>query len=107
MVMDKSECIAAIRRVFARHGVVLRAEIFGSVARGMAGPASDVDLIVSYQDTASIYDESALRTDLEAALGVPVSLVDAEIVERPRSPAHKLFADAVKADREVVYERPS
>ncbi|MEO0561115.1 MAG: nucleotidyltransferase family protein [Chloroflexota bacterium] len=49
--------------------------VFGSVARGEATSASDVDIIVSFHEGASLFDLSGLRLDLEALLGCKVDLL--------------------------------
>ena len=46
-----------------RHARNIR--LFGSQARGEAGPDSDVDLLVSFDETASLLDQVALMYDLE------------------------------------------
>lgn len=48
---------------------------FGSVARGEAGPESDVDLLVTFPDNRSIFDLVELWLDLKDLLGCNVSLV--------------------------------
>ncbi len=49
--------------------------VFGSVARGEATPGSDVDLLVKFEDWASLYDVSGLKQALEELLGCGVDLV--------------------------------
>ena len=50
-----------------RHGVV-RASVFGSVARGEATETSDVDFLVEFESGRSLLDLSGLRLDLAGAL---------------------------------------
>ncbi|MCC6802244.1 MAG: nucleotidyltransferase family protein [Anaerolineae bacterium] len=57
----------------ARHGAY-NVRVFGSVARGEATPDSDIDLLVSFQKDASIYDISGLWQDLQELLGNRVDL---------------------------------
>jgi len=53
--------------------------VFGSTARGEAGPDSDVDLLVSFSRTASLLDDhAALVVELEDILGCRVDVVDEE-----------------------------
>ena len=52
--------------VVKRHARNIR--LFGSQARGEAGPDSDVDLLVSFDETASLLDQVALMYDLEDLL---------------------------------------
>lgn len=49
--------------------------VFGSIARGEATPESDVDLLVSFREGASLYELSRLWQDLRDLLGREVSLV--------------------------------
>jgi uncharacterized protein len=68
------ETHAAILRLAAQHGARdIRA--FGSVARGDAGPESDLDLLVDFEPGRSLLDQVALTQDLEELLGVHVDIV--------------------------------
>ena len=49
--------------------------IFGSLARGEAGPESDIDLLVKMEEGRSLLDLSALIQDLRDLLGVKVDVV--------------------------------
>ncbi|MCL4256531.1 MAG: nucleotidyltransferase family protein [Anaerolineae bacterium] len=48
--------------------------IFGSVARGDTNPHSDVDILVQFDDQASIFDEVALWNKLQDLLQCDVDL---------------------------------
>ena len=48
--------------------------MFGSVARGDAGPASDLDLLVEMGVGAPAFEPAGLQGDLEDLLGCPVHL---------------------------------
>lgn len=50
--------------------------VFGSVARGEAGPGSDVDLLVTYRQNASLFDVAGLWLDLKEFLNCDVDVVD-------------------------------
>ena len=63
-----------IRRIAAEHGV-LRIRVFGSVARGDAGPDSDVDFLVQTGPTTSSWFPAGLILDLEELLGRRVEVV--------------------------------
>ena len=54
--------------------------IFGSVARGEAGAASDVDLLVDFDENRSLFDVVGLTQDLEELLGRKVDVVTEESV---------------------------
>jgi len=71
--------------------------VFGSVARGTAGPDSDVDLLyvrVPGNDLGMAYFD--LQEDLEELLGRPVDLV-------PKDGLHRVIRDEVLADAQVLY----
>ena len=65
-----------LRTVAARYGVSGIA-VFGSVARGEESPDSDVDLLVEIPPGMGLFRLGQLRSDLEAAVGLPVDLVPA------------------------------
>ena len=60
--------------IAARHGAG-NVRVFGSVARGEAGPESDLDILVDLEPGRSLLDHAALLLDLEAALGCKVDVV--------------------------------
>jgi predicted nucleotidyltransferase len=91
----------ALQFLRTRPGVRL-AVLFGSVARGDAGEASDVDLLVRVRG--GWKERVATALALEEALGCPVQLVDLD-----RAPA-LLLADVLRdgrvlADRDREWER--
>jgi len=57
-----------------RHGAS-NVRVFGSVVRGEAGPASDVDFLVKMDQGRSLIDLSALVVDLRDLLGRKVDVV--------------------------------
>ena len=57
-----------------RHGVS-RVRIFGSVARGDAGPGSDLDLLVEIGSSPTPFFPGGLIADLEELLGCRVEVV--------------------------------
>ena len=63
-----------ILRIAAQHGA-LNVRVFGSVARGEAGPDSDVDLLVDVGPAASSWFPAGLILDLEELLGRRVEVV--------------------------------
>jgi predicted nucleotidyltransferase len=50
--------------------------IFGSVARGDATDASDLDLIVRFEPGRSLLDHGGLLMDLRELLGIKVDVID-------------------------------
>jgi uncharacterized protein len=63
-----------INRLAAQYGAS-NVRAFGSVARGEAGPDSDVDLLVTFPDNRTIFDLVGLWLDLKDLLGREVSLI--------------------------------
>jgi predicted nucleotidyltransferase len=57
-----------------KHGA-RNVRVFGSVARGEAGPASDVDFLVKMDQGRSLIDLSTLVVDLQDLLGRKVDVV--------------------------------
>jgi predicted nucleotidyltransferase len=52
--------------------------VFGSIARGEASEASDVDLLIKPQPGCSLFDLGGLLEDLQELLGCRVDLVTEE-----------------------------
>jgi uncharacterized protein len=65
-----------ILRVAAAHGAS-NVRVFGSVARGTATSASDVDLLVDFEPGRTLLDHAALWRELEALLQRTVDVVSA------------------------------
>ena len=67
MTTQAKAVIRASRPVLKRNGVV-RAGLFGSVARGEASRSSDVDFVVAFEGRKSLLDLVRLKLDLEDCL---------------------------------------
>jgi predicted nucleotidyltransferase len=74
----------AIKRVRSQRDAILvlaakygarRVRLFGSVARGEAGAASDLDVLVDFEPGRSLLDQVGFEQDLEDLLGCPVDVV--------------------------------
>ena len=63
-----------ILQVAKRHGVT-RVRVFGSTARGEAGPQSDIDLLVEVGPTATPWFPGGLVAELEELLNRPVQVI--------------------------------
>ena len=63
-----------ILRIAAKHGA-RNVRVFGAVARGDTGPASDIDFLVELEEGRSLLDHVALCQDLEELLGCKVDVV--------------------------------
>lgn len=66
-----------IQRIASRHGVY-NIRVFGSVARGEAGPESDIDLLINVGPTTSSWFPAGLILDLEELLGRRVEVITEE-----------------------------
>ncbi|HEX7211307.1 MAG TPA: helix-turn-helix domain-containing protein [Propionibacteriaceae bacterium] len=65
---------AKIREIAARHHAH-NVRVFGSVARNTDRPNSDLDLLVAFDDAATLVDQAALVDELQDLLGVPIDVV--------------------------------
>ena len=63
-----------ILRIAASHGAQ-DVRVFGSLARGDAGPGSDIDILVKLDPGRSLLDIVAIKQDLEDLLGCEVDVV--------------------------------
>ena len=97
--MNKKEIIAKIRQVLERHRYVVRADLFGSLARGDDNPASDVDLLVEYDATRPKgFGIFSIFRELEEAIGRNVDIVQEHLL-------HDCVKINVQTTRELIYER--
>jgi len=68
-----------ILKVAASHGAT-DVRLFGSRARGEAGGASDVDLLVRLAPGRTLFDLVAIKQDLEDLLGCSVDVATEEAI---------------------------
>ena len=71
-----------IRKLVSRFNAA-EPRLFGSVARGDDQPGSDVDLLVDFNDRATLLDEVGLRLALTDLLRVDVDVVAADSLRGP------------------------
>ncbi len=81
--MDHAQEIDQIRIVLQRHSEVLLGVLFGSLASGRAGFASDLDVAVEGPGPLSAEQRLPLIDELAVALGRPVDLIDFHRVGEP------------------------
>jgi predicted nucleotidyltransferase len=79
-----------ILRLARRRGVS-SIRIFGSVSRGDAGPASDLDFLVELEPGYTLVDLGGLQMDLKELLGHEVDLVEPAAL-------HPLIRDRILAE---------
>jgi len=63
-----------IMQIAAKHGAH-NLRVFGSVARGEAGPESDLDLLVQFDPNRSLFDLITMSQELEDLFGRRVEVV--------------------------------
>ncbi len=63
-----------ILRIAARHRA-RNVRVFGSIARGDARPDSDIDLLVEFAPESDLFDQIALKRDVEELLQRKVDVV--------------------------------
>jgi uncharacterized protein len=65
----------------ARACGVRRVRVFGSLARGTAGPQSDIDLLVDLMPGRTLLDLAAFRRQASEILGTPVDVATLDILK--------------------------
>lgn len=78
MTVDEVRAILAEHREDLAAMGVLSLRVFGSVARGEAGPGSDVDLLIELSRRMGLFGFFAIQERLEGMLGCRVDLVQAD-----------------------------
>jgi uncharacterized protein len=63
-----------ILRIASRYGAK-NIRLFGSTAKGEAGPTSDIDFLIDLESGRSLLDIVAIKQELEDLLGVQVDVV--------------------------------
>ena len=82
IVIDLAPLRSSIQALAETHGA-RDVRVFGSVARGQAGPESDIDLLVSLDRGRSMLDLARLELELERLLGRRVDVVTAAALREP------------------------
>jgi predicted nucleotidyltransferase len=96
-MITKADLIARREEIVAvaRRNGAYNVRIFGSVARGDATAASDLDLVVRFDPDRSLMDHGMLIEELQDLLGVRVDVVsEAALAPRDRF-THRLAQEAV------------
>jgi len=86
----------ALRNLCKTHGIS-RLRVFGSVARGEAGPQSDLDLIADFSLPVSLFDLISIERELSELVGLRVDL----LTEGAISP---YIRERITDDIQVLYE---
>jgi hypothetical protein len=89
VVLDR--CRDEVKRLAAAHRL-LHVRVFGSVARGTDTLSSDIDLLVTPDDGASLLDMAGFMLDVEALTGYKVDVVsDAPLTDESEIVAQALW----------------
>ena len=67
--------LQTVLRPFCQKHRIRRLEVFGSVARGLATPGSDVDLLVTLDESRPVADLLEMAGEAEELVGAPVDFV--------------------------------
>jgi len=83
--------------VLVRQGV-LKASLFGSVARDEAGKNSDIDLLVKLDKNKTLLDLVALRLELRSKLGKKVDILTYDSI-------NPLLKSSILKEQKLIYEK--
>lgn len=89
--------VRSLRDYFAVQPVE-RAWLFGSVARGEERTDSDIDILVSFDDTVGLFKYASIISDLESLLKKDVDLVS-------EGSLFPWVRESVDNDKILIYER--
>ena len=85
-----------VTSILKRRGVI-KAALFGSVARGESKRNSDIDMLIKIKKNKSLLDIVRLKLELEEKLGRKVDLVEYSAI-RP------FFRDIILSEQKIIYE---
>ena len=77
---------------------IVRLRVFGSVARGEATAASDLDLIAEFASRKSLLDLVRIEHEFSERLGTRVDLLT-------EGALHPMLRDRILSDARVIYDR--
>lgn len=83
--------------IFDKYGVI-RASLFGSIARGEGSEKSDIDFLIDTVRGTTLFDMAGMQIDLEKSLKKPVDLV----TYRSINPLIKKY---ILKDELLIYEK--
>lgn len=87
--LDRLRRLAPIIGRLAQMSRLSEVRVFGSVARGEQTAGSDVDLLVTPDPDATLFDIAQFELDMEALIGAPVTVVPVTSLDAQRD-AHML-----------------
>jgi predicted nucleotidyltransferase len=92
--MNFNEFKIKVEPVFRRYDVV-KAALFGSMARGESTEDSDVDLLVEFKGDKSLLDLAGLKVDIEELIGRRVDVLT-------YSSIHPLLRERILREQKVL-----
>ena len=92
-MIQPREISKRIKPILQKHGII-RAGIFGSVAKGTSTAASDVDILVEIGKKISLLEFVSIKYEIEDLLGYKVDLVEYQAI-KPRL-RDKILAEEIK-----------
>lgn len=105
--LSEESLVAEVVRRLVERFKPLRIILFGSRARGTAGPDSDIDLLVVLPEANDKYSATVEMLRALRGLGIPVDVVptDPEEVKRRGEVVGSVLREALRHGK-VIYERP-
>lgn len=99
--VDTAEMCDVIAREAEKFPAIEKAILFGSFARGDAGPHSDIDirLRINRAKPFSLYDLARFQKALEQATGREIDVITSDVIK------NKNLAEAIEREGVTVYER--
>lgn len=88
---------------FCKAWKITQVDLFGSVLRDDFSEASDIDLLVTFQEgqTPSFFRFVRMKRELEELLGRPVDIMTRPSIERSRNPLRK---QEILGSAKTIYE---
>lgn len=95
---DNIEKLKQTLRHYFKAQPVLKVWLFGSYARGDEESESDIDILVAFDDSVSLFKYASMQSDLEELLDKEVDLVS-------ETSLFPWVRESVYNDRVLIYER--
>lgn len=78
MMQTQESVFRKLRALKPNYPNLKRLRVFGSVVKGTATKESDVDVLVDFRETPSLFDLGGMVADFEESLGCRVDIVMAD-----------------------------
>ena len=100
-VLDRRTISQSVQEAASAFPAITSVVLFGSYARGEANPESDIDLRITYDDTArfSIMNLASFSARIEQATGKSVDIISKRTIDNPE------IAQAIETEGVALYER--